>query len=78
MGADQGRAVKITDTLREQDAQAGRDRLGELFGNCWPFDFGQTDLDREQARREVEPELTEINNGALDVFDAAHRVGEVQ
>jgi hypothetical protein len=69
MGADQSRAVKITDTLREQDRQAGRDKLGDVFGDCWPFDFGETALEREEARREVEQALTDIDDGALEVLD---------
>jgi hypothetical protein len=69
MGADQSRAVKITDTLREEDRVAGRSRLGEVFGDCWPFDSGATDLDQEAARREAEQELRTIDDGALAVLD---------
>lgn len=64
------RAFAIMEKLRKRDSDAGRQRLGEFHDGCWWFEFGSTDLEQEAARREVERELTDIDDGALAVLDA--------
>ena len=63
------RAEAIIGKLRKRDSDAGRQRLGQFHDGCWWFEFGPTDLEQEAARREVERELTDIDDGALDVLD---------
>jgi hypothetical protein len=63
------RADMIIDTLRESDRAAGRIRLGEFAGGCWPLDFGTTELEQEAARRKVVHELIDIDVSALEVLD---------
>jgi hypothetical protein len=63
------RAFAIIEKLRKRDSDAGRQRLGEFHDGWWWFEFGPTDLEQEAARREVERELTDIDDGALALLD---------
>jgi hypothetical protein len=63
------RAEAIIGKLRKRDSDAGRQRLGQFHDGCWWFEFGPSDLEQEAARRGVERELTDIDDGALDVLD---------